>query len=78
MALNKRELLAGPFDGEWLIVPDGQETILRLDGHCLHRYDIDEVYEGVGVRPVYRHAAQVPCPPDIREKMLKRQQEDTQ
>ena len=69
--LVKRELLGGPFDGEWVTVPAEQETLLRLDGHCLHMYTIDEVYEGKGVRPVYRHGNQVPIAPEIMEAMIR-------
>ncbi len=74
--LVRRELFGGPFDGKWLTVPDGQESILRIDGHCLHRYDIDEVYEGKTIRPVYRHSAQIPVAPEIMAKMVNWQQED--
>jgi hypothetical protein len=61
MQLIKRELFGGPFDGEWVIVPPDQITVLRIDGHSLHRYDFDEIHEGPKTRVIYRHSVQVPA-----------------
>ena len=69
--LVKRELLGGPFDGDWHTVPPEQSTLLRLDGHCLHRYDTDDIYDGKQARVVYRHVGQVPIAPETMEAMIR-------
>jgi len=73
--LVKHELYGGPFDGIVLAVPPDQETIMMIDGHSLHRYDIDEVYEGNKIRPIYRHAMQIPVAPEVMKKILDKQKE---
>jgi hypothetical protein len=61
MQLIKRELMGGPFDGEWHTVPPTQETLALRDGHSLCRYNLDEIYDGKTVRVVYRYVAKSPA-----------------
>lgn len=49
------EFLGGPLDGAWPPLTEDVEQVPYRDGNFLHLYSIDEVYEGKGVRKVFRH-----------------------
>jgi len=60
------EFLGGPLDGVCpAVAPSGEQFSYR-DGNIVHVYTIDEVYEGPGVRRVFRHTGVFAIGPERR------------
>jgi hypothetical protein len=66
MKLKRVEFLGGPLDGVCPAVAPSGEQLSYRDGNIVHVYTIDEVYEGPGVRRVFRHIGAFVIGPERR------------
>jgi hypothetical protein len=49
------EFLGGPLDGVTPPLTENVEQVPYRQGDVIHLYTVDEIYEGKGVRKVFRH-----------------------